>query len=158
MTLILTETTKTTIDPVEAAVRAFVEAAQASETGYTVEQLKEMVETVALSEAGGLYSWLARAYTGQDADIVSEMKGELEKITTQDQKDEALEMCDKLIKQAKGVTAGQVVYHLLAPTGWFGIAAAIIFRAIKKGDGSASEYRTALTKLRAEIAAKKVSK
>ncbi len=146
-------------DPVDAAVLSLAEAAIASEREITVEQLQEAVaaKVEELTEAGGLISWLSRAHTGKDSTLPGKVKSEMNLIRTKADRDKHLEQVEKLIDEAKGVTAGQVLYHLAVPGLLFGTIG-LIWRALNKNSASVTEYRTALHKLHGELKAMKFDK
>ena len=143
---------------VEDALQNLVEAAVASTDGYTVEQLTEMVrEELALHEAGGLVSWLVRYVSGSDKSLVDDLKEEIKGIKTEDEREKTLKDIDKFIKQAEGVTVGQVLAFLFSPLGsppmWPIIAVA---RIIKKQNGTTDDYVKAMKLLRAEVSSMKL--
>jgi len=118
----------------------------------------DMDGTEALDEAGGLGSWLKRAYTGMDESLLDQLRDEIDsKVTTEAQRRKTLAEIDKFLAQAKGLTGGQAVYHLFVTGPFFaawGFAA--VLRYMNKNDGSREDYIQAMKSLRAEVAAKKL--
>jgi hypothetical protein len=155
MSIILENYSPAAQDPVRAALATFIEAARVSDQPFTADILAEMTRNEALYEAGGVFSWLKRWITGSDDSLLSELQGDIEKIATQKDKDKVLADIDKFLKQARGLTGGQIAAFLLTnPILWGAIA--LICRHIKKEDGSTKDYIDAMTKLRAEVVAVKV--
>lgn len=113
-------------------------------------------EMIELAEAGGLISWLKRAYTGMDTKLIDELRDEIKnKIKTEAQKEDALRDIDKFIREGRGLTGTQLVYHLFAPHTWLGPIVSFIIRHSNTEDGSRERYVDAMKKVRAEVAALK---
>jgi hypothetical protein len=53
-------------------------------------------DDVALEEAGGIISWIARIYTGKDRDLPGEIEKELETIKTEEHRKKLLEECFRI--------------------------------------------------------------
>lgn len=144
-------------DPVAAALEALVEAALASDEKFSPEMLAGMVRSRALEEAGGLVSWLKRAYTGMDSDLIAELRDDLDKrVKTAKDKADILADIDKFIAEGKGLQTSQALYHLLPPSTTIGVAATFIIRNSNTKDGSRAKYVEALKKVREEVVKKKV--
>ena len=142
-------------DPVQKALEAFVEAARQSDKPYTLDTLTELVRGELLQEAGGVFSWLKRWISGTDTNLLDELKGDIEKIETEKDKQAVLADIDKFLKQAKGLTGGQIAAFVLTnPILWGSIA--LIVRVLKAQDGSTKDYIEAMQKLRSEVVAIKV--
>ncbi len=155
MSIILENTEPYQPDPVQQALEAFVEAARQSDIPYTAESLAEMVRGEVLQEAGGVLSWLKRWISGTDSNLLDELRADIDKIKTEEDKRKVLADIDKFLKQAKGLTGGQIAAFVLTnPILWGGIA--LVVRAIKSNDGSTKEYIEAMQKLRSEVLAIKV--
>ncbi len=54
-----------------------------------------------LEEAGGIFSYLARAYTGKDNDLANEISKEINSLKTAEQKKKLLDEVDDFIKEAE---------------------------------------------------------
>ena len=142
-------------DPVQKALEAFVEAARQSDKPYTLDTLTEMVRGELLQEAGGVFSWLKRWISGTDTNLLDELKDDIAKIETEKDKQAVLSDIDKFLKQAKGLTGGQIAAFVLTnPILWGGIA--LIVRLLKSQDGSTKDYIEAMQKLRSEVVAIKI--
>ena len=142
-------------DPVQKALEAFVEADRQSDKPYTLDSLTEMVRGEPLQEAGGEFSWLKRWISGTDTNLLDELKSDIDKIETEKDKQAVLADIDKFLKQAKGLTGGQIAAFVLTnPILWGGIA--IIVRGLKARDGSTKDYIEAMQKLRSEVVAIKI--
>jgi hypothetical protein len=74
--------------------------------GLGIDPDNEMLDEIdALDEAGGIVSWLARAYTGKDKDLPAEIEKELESIKTKEAKEKMLADIDDFIKEAEASAA-----------------------------------------------------
>ena len=117
----------------------------------------ESQETESLEEAGGLLSWLKRAYTGMDTDLIDELRSDIKgKIHTKKDQHDALHDIDKFIAEGEKLQTSQAVFHVLAPHGLIGPVASFIIRNSNTKDGSRQKYVAALKKVRAEVAALKL--
>jgi hypothetical protein len=142
-------------DPVQKALEAFVEAARQSDKPYTLDSLTEMVRGELLQEAGGVFSWLKRWISGTDTNLLDELKDDIAKIETEKDKQAVLSDIDKFLKQAKGLTGGQIAAFVVSnPFFWGSIA--LIVRLLKSKDGSTKDYIESMQKLRSEVVAIKV--
>ena len=142
-------------DPVQKALEAFVEAARQSDKPYTLDTLTEMVRGELLQEAGGVFSWLKRWISGTDTNLLDELKDDIAKIETEKDKQAVLSDIDKFLKQAKGLTGGQIAAFVLSNKNRWG-RIALIVRLLKSKDGSTKDYIEAMQKLRSEVVAIKV--
>jgi hypothetical protein len=140
-----------TTDPVADAAFALAEAAHASDSSYTLDELRDMVAdgAGALAEAGGLFSWLSRAYTGTDSTLVPALKKQIEGITTEAQKVKALAEIDKYRKEVGESGPSKINWAQMT---WPGL----LIRFLRGQSAKVEEYREGLSKLRAEVAAKSV--
>lgn len=114
-------------------------------------------EDETLSEAGGLVSWLKRAYTGMDGSLIDELRDDIKhKIHTKEDQQQTLKDIDKFIAEGEKLQTSQAVFHVLAPHGLIGPVASFIIRNSNTKDGSRQKYVAALKKVRAEVAALKL--
>ena len=142
-------------DSVQKTLEAFVEAARQSDKPYTLDSLTEMVRSELLQEAGGVFSWLKRWISGTDTNLLDELKSDIDKIETEKDKQAVLADIDKFLRQAKGLTGGQIAAFVLTnPILWGGIA--LIVRGLKAQNGSTKDYIEAMQKLRSEVVAIKI--
>ena len=146
----------------------------------------ECDDDVALEEAGGIISWIARIYTGKDRDLPGEIEKELETIKTEEHRKKLLEEIDEFIGQAKSdnVSNGGVkpppdldMTKFAMPgsdlykrrVAWFKAEGHRKWRAAAKGwanfitmiyarDGTISKYIAELQRVRAKVAAHKLPK
>lgn len=117
------------------------------------------LELDSLQEAGGLVSWLKRAYTGMDNGLLEELRYELQrKIKSESQRQGVLQDIDKFIREGQGLTASQFAYHFVV-TGpaFIGPITSFILRNSNTKDGSRKRYIEALEKIRDEVEKMKVS-
>jgi hypothetical protein len=148
--MILTENAD---DPVAEACAAFVCAAAESAEGYTIEQLTEMVNDLILSEVGGLMSWLGANFTGMARGFPAEVRAEILKIKTQEDKDRALKDIDNYIVLAREPKTTVEKLITMMKNGVPGVL------ALKVGTKAKIEvYREALAKVRKEVTAVKIKK
>lgn len=109
-----------------------------------------------LAEAGGLASWLKRAFTGMDGELVSELREELKsKITTAEEKANALKDLDKFIREGKGITGSQIAFHVLVG-GWMTVLLTAVIRTSTANSVERAEYIKVLGKIREEVSKIKV--
>lgn len=114
-------------------------------------------EQIELAEAGGLLSWLKRAYIGMDSSLLDELEEELKgRITTEREKRETLRDIDKFVQEGKGPTGTQLVYHLFAPHGPIGPIVSFILRTSNTNSGERGKYVEAMKKIRDKVSALKV--
>lgn len=133
----------------------------------------------ALDEAGGFVSYIARAYTGKDADLPAAIEAELSTIKSEEKRAAILKEIDDFIDEAKASDAtGAVDMMGLALPGndlWKKRTQALkgskqfkhyllsggygqIFKKINHRDGTMAKYISELGRVRAKVVSHKIGK
>jgi thiamine pyrophosphate-dependent acetolactate synthase large subunit-like protein len=146
---------QTSVDPVQQALEAFVEAARHSDKPFSVEQLTEMVKVEALHE-GFWKQW----FSGHDDEQLKEFREKLQgKIKTEDDRKKLLDEIDDAIDNANRIVTDNNVSRWFTTAGLTMLISIIplvkMITRLSNAD-QRKAFRESLHKLRSEVVALKL--